>query len=196
MNVGWMLWFTGLPGCGKSTIARMVTARLQALGHAVHYLEMDQRRKIYFPSPAYSHEERIAAYRLFAEEGARLAAHGYGVILDGAAPALAMRSYARSLCASFAEIHIKCTLPTAMSRESSRPAGKVMADLYRKALERRQTGHQFPGLGQVVGVDVPYVENPHAECVVNTDILSPEQSCALVLDFFQSWRQRTLSVGG
>jgi len=196
MNPGWLLWFTGLSGCGKSTIARMVTARLQALGHGVHYLEMDQRRKIYFPSPKYSPEERLAAYTLFAEEGARLSFLGYGVILDGAAPSPAMRNHARTLVPAFAEIHVKCSLPTAMHREASRPAGKVMADLYRKALDRQQTGRQYPGLGQVIGVDVPYEENLRAECTVNTDTLSPEQSTALVLDFFSAWRQRTLSAGG
>jgi len=196
MNSGWLLWFTGLPGCGKSTIARMVAARLQSLGHGVHYLEMDQRRKIYFPSPTYSSEERVAAYTLFAEEGARLAALGYGVILDGAAPALAMRNHARFLVPEFAEVLIRCSLPTAMHREASRPGGNVMADLYRKALERQQTGRRFSGLGQVIGVDVPYEENPGAECIVNTDTLSPDQACAFVLDFFRAWRQRTLSAGG
>lgn len=189
-----MLWFTGLPGCGKSTVARLVTAGLQSMGYAVHYLEMDQRRKIYFPSPTYTSEERIAAYTLFAEEGASLASLGYGVILDGAAPALAMRDYARSLVPDFAEIHVRCSLATAMRREASRPAGKVMADLYRKALERKRTGRQFSGLGRVIGVDVPYEENARAESILDTDAMSAEQSCALVLDFFRSWRQRTLSA--
>ena len=62
-----------------------------------------------------------------------------------------------------------------------------MAGLYAKALERRATGRQFPGLGQVIGVDVPFEENPQAECVVDAEHLDITQERDAVLTFLDDW---------
>jgi adenylylsulfate kinase-like enzyme len=164
---GFVIWFVGLPGSGKSSVARAVCRALEAQGMEMVSLQMDERRKRYFPRPGYSAEERAQAYRMFAEEGAALAREGKGVVLDGTAHERAMRDYARSLVGRFAEVYVRCPLATAMEREASRPEGLVMAGLYRKALERQATGRQIEGLGQVIGVDVPFEEDPAAECVVD-----------------------------
>jgi adenylylsulfate kinase-like enzyme len=164
---GFVIWFVGLPGSGKSSVARAVCRALEEQGREMAYLQMDERRKRYFPRPSYSAEERAQAYRMFAEEGAALARDGKGVVLDGTAHEQAMRGYARSLAGRFAEVYVRCPLETAMEREASRPEGLVMAGLYAKALERKATSRQFEGLGQVIGVDVPFEEDPAAECVVD-----------------------------
>lgn len=183
------LWFTGLPGSGKSAIARAVHKTLALGGARVAYLEMDARRKVYFPNPTYSETERETAYRLFAEEAAaisRAGEHEY-LFLDASAPKRAMRAYARSLLDRFAEVHVRCTLSTAMARESARPEGLVMAGLYAKAMLRKTTGRKFPGLGQVIGVDVPFEEDPDAECVVDAEHQGIEQCRDAVLAFLRRW---------
>ncbi|ACV68876.1 adenylyl-sulfate kinase [Desulfohalobium retbaense] len=185
---GWVVWFVGLPGSGKSSVAAAVKDDLQERGVPVRLLQMDRQRKIYFPSPRYTAEERHRAYTLFAEEAASVAASGLNVIMDGTAPELAMREYGRSLVDYFAEVHIQCRLETAIARESQREGGLVMADLYRKALTRQKTGQQFEGLGQVVGVDVPFETNPLAECVVENDDLTLEEARDEVLRFLEPWR--------
>jgi adenylylsulfate kinase len=179
---GLLVWFVGLPGSGKSSLARAVRDALRDRGADPVYLQMDECRKRYFPVPTYSAEERHQAYRMFAEEGAELAREGRVVILDGTAHELAMREHARSLSPRFAEVHVRCPLEVAMEREAGRPEGLVMADLYRKALERRATGKRFEHLGQVIGVDVPFEENPGAECVVDNVGLSIESARDRVLD--------------
>ncbi len=184
---GAALWFTGLPGSGKSSVARAVCDSLAAQGLPVALLQMDARRKAYFPQPTYSDAEREQAYVRFAEEAAALARSGKLVLLDATAPKRAMRDYARALIPRFAEIHIRCSLKTAMAREAARPEGLVMADLYAKALERQATGRQFPDLGQVIGVDVPFEENPAAECVVDAERLNIEQARDAVLEFLGRW---------
>jgi adenylylsulfate kinase len=64
--------------------------------------------------------------------------------------------------------------------------GYVMPGMYQKALERKHSGIPVPGLGLVVGVDVPYEENPQAECVL--DALRPvEENVGRVLDFLDAW---------
>lgn len=185
---GWVAWFVGLPGSGKSSVAAAVRDSLQARGIAVRLLHMDLQRKRYFPRPQYTAEERSRAYTLFAEEAAALAAAGHNVFMDGTAPQTAMREYARSLVPYFAEIHIQCRLDTAMSRESEREGGVVMAELYRKALHRQRTGEQFEGLGQVVGVDVEFEANPTAECVIPNDDIPLAVARDAVLQCFEPWR--------
>jgi adenylylsulfate kinase len=201
---GWALWFTGLPGCGKSTIARAVLAELAARGVAATLLSMDERRKSYFRHPDYSAEERAKAYALFAAEAAELAAAGRGVILDATAHRLEMRQEARALIPRFAEVLVRCPLAEAMRREAVRSSqaehaahhrGYVMPGMYQKALERKHTGIPVPGLGQVVGVDVPYEENPEAECVL--DALRPvAENAAQVLAFLDAWLPGLPPEGG
>lgn len=186
------IWFTGLPGSGKSAVAKAVEKTLALAGTAVLHLELDARRKAYFPKPAYSEAEREAAYRLFAEEAAAIARTGrYDLILlDASAPKRAMRDYARRLLPRFAEVHVHCSLATAMAREAARPQGLVMAGLYAKAMLRKTTGRTFPGLGQVIGVDVPFEEDPAAECVVDAEKLSVEGGRDAVLRFLHTWLPR------
>lgn len=184
---GAALWFTGLPGSGKSSVAAAVRDALEAAGRPVVLLSLDARRKAYFPQPTYSTTEREQAYARFVEEAAERAATGELVLMDATAPQLAMRQAARKRIPRFAEIHVRCTLKTAMSREAARPEGLVMAGLYAKAIKRKATGQQFPGLGQVIGVDVPYEENPAAECVVDAERLSVEQGRDQVLAFLERW---------
>lgn len=182
-NIGRAVWFVGLPGSGKSTIARAVYEALHKQGVNVVHLEMDALRKTFFPNPTYDAEERRAAYAMFVQEGRKHAQQGALVLLDGTAAALHMRTKAREAFDQFAEVYIKCSLEAAIKRESARPQGKVMAELYHKALDRIKTGRQYTGLGQVVGVDVPFEENPNAELVLENDDISISQARDMVLNF-------------
>lgn len=187
---GWAVWFVGLPGSGKSTLARGVCEALRHRGVDVVHLEMDARRKAYFPNPEYTEEERNKAYAMFVDEAAELCAEGNNVIMDGAAHRLAFRERARGRIERFAEILIRCEVEEAMQREASREGGRVMADLYAKALERKRTGRQFEGLGEVVGVDVPFEEDDRAECGFDNTRLSREEALRKVLHFLDRWRNR------
>lgn len=190
MAEGFAVWVVGLPGSGKSNLARAVTAALAEWGCDPVHLQMDERRKVYFPEPQYTAEEREAAYRMFAEEAAALVREGRAVVMDGSAYKAAFRDYARSLIPKFCEIHVQCSLEAAMAREGKRPAGLVMAGLYRKALERQKTGQQFPGLGQVIGVDVPFEGSPQAECVINNEHIPKQETRGRALEFLHGWLAR------
>jgi len=56
--MAWVLWFTGLPGCGKTTIAQLVKMILIEKGLNVKILQLDEIRRIITPQPKYSEEER------------------------------------------------------------------------------------------------------------------------------------------
>lgn len=181
------VWVVGLPGSGKSNLARALTQDFADQGLDVVHLQMDEQRKAYFPDPKYTPEEREAAYRMFAEEAADLTRQGKAVVMDGSAYKAQMREYARSLIPKFAEIHVRCSLETAMRREAKREQGLVMADLYKKAILRKETGKPCPGLGQVIGVDVPFEQNPQAELIIDNDHIPKEQTRDLALEFLQGW---------
>lgn len=185
---GWVIWFVGLPGSGKSTYARAVHQALCERGSDVEYLSMDERRRTYSAAPGYSETERAAAYRLFVGEAARMAHQGRNVIMDGTAHRLWMREHMRGLVPRFAEVHVRCSVDTAMRREGGRPEGLVMTGLYEKALERKRTGARFPGLGEVVGVDIGFEEDPAAECVIDSERESIEQGRDRVLAFLARWQ--------
>ena len=184
---GWVVWFVGLPGAGKSTYARAVFEALQRERVDVRYLSMDERRKTYIPVPEYTETERTNAYRSFVEEAAQIAYHGKNVIMDGTAHRLSMREQMRRLIPRFAEIFVRCSLETAMQRERDRPEGTVMADLYEKALKRKKTSIQIEGLGEVIGVDTEFEENPSAECIIDSDLESINQGRDKVLAFLDRW---------
>lgn len=186
-NRGWAIWVVGLPGSGKSTLAKGVCDHLQAGGLDVVFLEMDQRRKTYFPEPDYSEAEREKAYVLFAEEAAQLVRQGRGVVMDGSAYKVEMRRYARGMIPRFAEIFVQCDLQEAMRREAERPEGAVMAGLYRKALIRKETGKTFAGLGEVIGVDVEFEVDPDAEMIIDNTALSRESTLGKALHFLDKW---------
>lgn len=186
MVPGCVVWITGLPGSGKSTVASLVRDELVARSKPVVLLSMDERRRKYVPRPTYTPEDRRTAYTQFVEEATRLAAKGFIVIMDGTGHMFSMRQYARKLIPCFFEVYLKCALETAMHRESERPEGLVMAGLYEKALERQRTGEEVDGLGEVIGVDSPYEENPDAELVIDADAVSPEEAQDMILAMLES----------
>jgi adenylylsulfate kinase len=187
VDEGFAIWVVGLPGSGKSNLARSLKEELEARGFDAVWLQMDERRKAYFPEPEYTKEEREKAYDLFAKEAAELAGRGKAVVMDGSAYKVSMREYARELIDDFAEVHVQCELATAMRRESKRPEGLVMAGLYAKAVKRKQTGEQFEGLGEVIGVDVPFEENENAECRIKNDDIPKEETRARALECISAW---------
>lgn len=185
---GLCVWFVGLPGSGKSSISKKVYEKLCEYGVDVVYLEMDKLRKKYVPIPKYTKEERDKAYRLFVDDAYKEFLNGRFVIMDGTAYKKDMRLYARDKMGNrFAEIYIKCSVETAMERESKREGGHVIADLYKKALERKFKRVEYPDLGEVIGVDVEFEEDKDCEMVLENDNLLLDEAVDKTLDFILKW---------
>lgn len=180
-----LLWIAGLPGSGKSTIARLVRDALMLQGLDAVHLAMDDRRKVYIPNPEYTAEEREQAYALLVEEALALQRQGKVVLLDATAHRRAWRDAARAQAPRFLEVIIQVPPAVAMAREAARPEVLVQAQLYRRALERRRTGREDPGLGEVPGVDVPFeMPAPGTPGVLVLDgaVLSPQEAAGRILE--------------
>ena len=172
------VWVTGLPGSGKSTIAKELIKKLKN----TEYLRLDEMRKYFIKEPKFTDEERELVYSKFIDEGASRIAEGKNVVFDATAHKLKWRSEARSKIKNFIEVNIKCPLAVCIERESKRSEGLVLADLYRKALERKRTGKQFEGLGQVVGVDVPFEENENVEIKIDSEKIGSKEAASVIFE--------------
>ncbi len=189
---GSVIWFSGLPGSGKSTISRLVVKLLEAKGIQIVYLSMDEVRKKIFPNPTYSDEERDAAYRAFALLASTLCKYGHNVILDATAHKNKWRDLAREECPYFAEVYVKCPIEICIERETRRVGQDlVRKKLYLDALERLRTGIVITGLGKVPGVDEPFEESSIAEITVDS---SQEKSGKLAHEVVETLGKRNFQI--
>ncbi|HXJ79521.1 MAG TPA: adenylyl-sulfate kinase [Candidatus Methylomirabilis sp.] len=157
--MSWAIWITGLPGSGKSVLARAAAARLNAEGEPVRVLELDAVRKVLTPRPTYSDLERDQVYRALVCMAVILTEVGVPVIIDATAHRRRWRDLARTAIPRFAEVQLTCPLEVCQERERSRPVGQAPPDIYAHA---GQPGATVPG------VDVPYEEALDPELTIDT----------------------------
>jgi protein-L-isoaspartate(D-aspartate) O-methyltransferase len=141
--MSWAVWITGLPGSGKSVIARAVAERLHADGDNVVVLELDALRRVLTPAPTYSDSEREAVYRALVYIGACLVEAGIPVIFDATAHRRAWRDLARAVLPRFVEVQLVCPLEVCRWREAARPRGMAPAGIYAQA---NRAGARVPGV--------------------------------------------------
>lgn len=158
--MSWAIWITGLPGSGKSALARAAAAELGALGEPVTVLELDAIRRVLTPSPTYSQAERDAVYRALVFMAVLLTEQGRPVILDATAHRRAWRDLARERIPDFAEVQLSCPLEVCREREARRTHGNAPRGIYARA--------GVPGAA-VPGVDVAYEPARAPELLVRTD---------------------------
>ena len=168
LNKGWAVWFTGLPGSGKSKLSKLVYDMLADEGITCKRIELDAIRKKYVNKPEYTDRERDFVYKKLVDLAAENVQNRINVIIDASAHKRLYREYARKKIRHFVEVMIKCPLSVCIERESKRKKGHIVSQMYIRALERKQKGSKFEDLGKVIGVDIPYEENPSAEIIIDS----------------------------
>ena len=165
---GFTLWFTGLSGSGKTTIAHYVGPELDRRGLVVEYLDGDTVRTHLSKGLGFSKEDRDAHVERLGWVASRITRHGGTVIVAAISPYEEARRKARALVEEhgpFVEVYVRTSLEECARRDVN--------GLYAKALAGKIKGF--------TGVDDPY-ELPRApELVVDTEGLAPEESAAQVL---------------
>src|SRR5437660_10676527 len=166
---GFVLWFTGLSGAGKTTIANNVEPELQRRRFGVDPLDGDIVRTHLSKGLGCSNEARDTNIARIGWVASRLARAGAVVVVSAISPYEEMRRHARSLVeqhAPFVEIHVATPLEECARRD---PKG-----LYAAA---------FAGeIEDFTGVSAPYEAPSNPEVTLDTTGVSPTVSAATVLD--------------
>lgn len=161
------VWFTGLPGSGKTSIASRTAALLEKHGINVKILQLDEIRRVLTPNPRYTDEERDIVYASLAYMAKLLTECGINVFIDATANRRRYRDAARSIIPQFAEAYIRCPLEVCMEREAKRKAAFSPKGIYKRSI---QAGANVPG------VNVPYEEPLNPEIVIDSDIMNSYES--------------------
>ena len=165
---GFTLWFTGLSGSGKSTIAHVIGPELDRRGLIVEYLDGDSVRQHLSKGLGFSKEDRDTNIERIGWVASRLTRQGGAVIAAAISPYRETRAKARELVeayGTFVEVYVATSLDECARRDVN--------GLYKKAFAGEITGF--------TGVDDPYEEPEDAEIVVETEGKTPEESAGVVI---------------
>jgi adenylylsulfate kinase len=165
---GFTLWFTGLSGSGKSTIAHLVGPELDRRGCIVEYLDGDTVRTHLSKGLGFSKEDRDTNIERIGWVASRLTRQGGAVIAAAISPYEETRRKARELVEEFGPfvcVHVKASVEECARRDVN--------GLYAKAFAGEIKGF--------TGVDDPYEEPTSPEIVVDTEETTPEEAAAIVV---------------
>jgi len=168
---GGILWFTGLPSSGKSTLAVKTEKRLFDRGYQVYVLDGDNIRQGLSNDLGFLPEDRVENIRRVGELAALFADAGFLVVAAFISPYCADRDLARRAAGehSFHEVYIKADLKICESRD---PKGH-----YKKA----RAGE----IENFTGISAPYEVPSSSELVVNTTDQSVDSSLQTILDYVE-----------
>ncbi len=168
---GFTLWFTGLSGAGKSTIADVVEERLRERGIKVEVLDGDVVRTNLSKGLGFSKEDRDTNIRRIAFVADLLSRNGVPVITAAISPYRETRDEARELMGErFVEIHVKASVDECARRD--------VKGLYEKAFKGE--------IKEFTGVSDPYEEPLDPEVVVDTAHETVEESVARILEALEA----------
>ena len=163
-----VLWLTGLPSAGKSTIAGMVSQRLTAAGVPCEVLDGDEVRKAISPTLGYSREERALQALRLAWVAELLSRHGVVTIVAAVSPYRDDRNHAAKLLGRrYAEIWVHADATVCRARDP-------------KGLWRRCELGEISGL---TGFDAPYEEPVEAAMKLETEICSAALCASELITF-------------
>jgi adenylylsulfate kinase len=168
MRNGFTLWFTGLSGAGKTTIAEIVGPQLEARGHLVEYLDGDVVRTHLSKGLGFSKEDRDTNIERIGWVASRLTRHGAAVLVSAISPYEETRRRARKLVeehGAFVEVFVATSVEECARRD--------VKGLYEKAFRGE--------IKEFTGVSDPYEEPRTPELRIDTEEHPPEESAEIVL---------------
>lgn len=162
-----VLWFTGLSGAGKSTVANIVEKKLAALGKHTYLLDGDNVRHGLNKDLGFTDADRVENIRRIGEVAGLMVDSGLIVLTAFISPFRSERLMARNLVSDDEFLEVFVDTPLALAEERD-PKG-----LYKKA--RRGDLKNF------TGIDSPYEPPENAEIQLDTSTMSAEQAADQVI---------------
>lgn len=162
---GFTLWFTGLSGAGKTTLARLLETELVGRGHKVEVLDGDVVRTNLSKGLGFSKEDRDTNIRRIGFVCHLLTRNDVVAIAAAISPYREIRDEIREQIGSFVEVYCECPIEVLAERD--------VKGLYKKALAGE--------IKNFTGVDDPYEAPVSPEVIVHTGNESPEESVARIV---------------
>lgn len=168
---GLCLWFTGLSGCGKSTIASALTPMLMEHGRQATVLDGDVVRTHLSKGLGFSKDDRDTNILRIGYVAGEIARHNGTVICAAISPYRSTRNEARKMAGEdrFIEIWVNTPLEVCEQRD--------IKGLYAKARRGEIKGF--------TGIDDPYEEPLNAEIVLDTVDINPEANARIIIDYLK-----------
>jgi adenylyl-sulfate kinase len=164
-QTGFTLWFTGLSGAGKTTLARLIETELKTRGHNVEVLDGDIIRTNLSKGLGFSKEDRDTNIRRIGFVCNLLSRNNVVAIAAAISPYREVRDEVRRSIGSFVEVYVKCPIAVLSERD--------VKGLYKKALAGE--------VKNFTGVDDPYEEPLSPEVIVETDKQRPQESASHIV---------------
>ena len=169
---GLVLWFTGLSGSGKSTVAVKVEEELTRLGFISYLLDGDNLRHGLNSNLAFSNEDRNENIRRIYEVASLFCDAQIITLVSAISPFEKARTEARNkinsnAAGSFCEIYVKATVETCIKRDTK--------GLYKKAIAGEIT--------DFTGISSPYEEPVNSEIIIDTDIIDIDEAVKIVVRY-------------
>lgn len=168
----YILWFTGLSGSGKSTIANIIERKLHELGISTYILDGDNLREGLNQNLRFSPEDRKENIRRTGEIAKLFVDSGIVVLATLISPYAEDRKRIRKRVAKgeFIEIYVKCSLEVCEMRD--------IKGLYKRAREGELTN--------MTGISAPYEEPETPEIVIETNHFSSEECGQEIINYLRT----------
>src|SRR5205823_1724263 len=168
MTEGFTLWFTGLSGAGKTTIAERVRPELERRDRLVEWLDGDEVREHLSKGLGFSKEDRDTNIDRIGWVASRLTRHGAAVIVSAISPYVETRQKARELVeqhGAFVEVFVDASVEECARRD--------VKGLYEKAFRGE--------IKEFTGVSDPYEAPESPEVCIESEHEEPHESAARIL---------------
>jgi adenylyl-sulfate kinase len=156
---GFVLWFTGLSGSGKSELAHKIAQRLNEIGRNVEILDGDVVRQSLTKDLGFTEADRKTNLERVTFVAKLLSRNGVATLVSFISPYISSREVARQETTNFIEVFVKCPVEICIERDTK--------GLYKKALKGE--------IENFTGISHPYEDPPNPEIVVNTDNETPDE---------------------
>ena len=167
---GFVLWFTGLSGSGKSELATRVAAELKKMNRRVEILDGDVVRQSLTKDLGFTEADRKTNLERVTFVAKLLSRNGVSTLVSFISPYIASRDAARDTTTNFIEVFVKCPVEVCIERDTK--------GLYKKAIAGE--------IKNFTGISHPYEDPPNPEIVVETDKETPEESTEKIVEYLTS----------